>query len=70
MSEITWKWFKHGWQFDIEAKGELPNVHEPRAKMTVFCETKDKQEARRIALAELTKYGYKNIEITKITPRF
>ena len=69
MSERTWKWFKHGKPFDIEAKYKAVNGATRIAKITVFVETTDKQEARREALKELQRYGYNNIQICKVTPR-
>jgi hypothetical protein len=68
MSDRSWKWFKHGNQFDLVAKFTRKN--EPiKLNLTVFIETKDKQDARRQALADLQKLGYENIEILKVIAR-
>ena len=70
MSERSWKWFKHGWQFDIAAKAIDVKGNFAKPAIVVFTETKDKQEARKIAVEELAKYGYMSIEVCKIVPRF
>ncbi len=69
MSERSWKWFKHGHQFDVVAKAKDVRGKFATPSITVFTEHKDKQDARRIAMDELNKHGYTNVEITKVVSR-
>lgn len=70
MSEHSWKWFKHGWQYDCNALARSTNGALASVSIVVFTENKDKEEARAAARHELERYGYQNIDVRKIVPRF
>ena len=70
MSYAEWKWFKNGYQTDIKCKAININGELSYPSITIFTECKDKQDARRSAIEELSKYGYTKIEVCKLVQRF
>lgn len=70
MSERSWKWFKNGYNWECKAHAVKLHGEPCTPCILVTTEAKDKEEARRLARFELAKYGYYDIDIRKIVPRF
>lgn len=66
MSERTWKWFKHGVQWDVKCNGISAAGKPAKPAITIFTETKDRSDAVRTAITELARYGYTNLTVDKM----
>lgn len=64
MREHTWKWFKHGKQFDARCNAVAANGQPAKPSIIVFVE--DAADARSTVVKELSRYGYTNITIDKL----
>lgn len=59
-------WFKRGVQFDVRCNA-LNAVGKPvKPAITVFAMENSRSEAVRLAIAELSKYGYTGITADKV----
>lgn len=70
MSERNWKWFKNGWQWDVQCLARKTNNELCSVGIVVWTENKDDNEARRMAIDEVSRYGYRNVEVRKLIKRF
>ena len=60
-------WFKHGVQYDAKCNAVLADGTKAKPKMTVFSFEDTMTDAIKLAIDELTKYGYYDLTIDKIT---
>lgn len=60
----SWKWFKHGLQYNVRCSALTASGIAAKPCITVFVE--DASDVRLAAIEELKKYGYTNLHVDKI----
>lgn len=59
-------WFKHGIPWNVRCNALSAAGEKAKPAITVFSHEDDRQEAMRLAIEKLKKYGYSNLTVDKI----